>query len=158
MTEHVLVTGGAGFVGSHLVDALVARGHRVRVLDSLEQQVHGSHDQAPTYLNRKAELVRGSITDAAAVAGALDGIDIVFHQAALVGVGQSMYDIARYCRVNTGGAAVVLEEIVKRRRQIHKVVVSSSMSVYGEGAYRTRQGDLVSPRLRSRDQLERGEW
>ena len=158
MTEHVLVTGGAGFVGSHLVDALVARGHRVRVLDSLEQQVHGSHDQAPTYLNRKAELVRGSITDAAAVAGALDGIDIVFHQAALVGVGQSMYDIARYCRVNTGGAAVVLEEIVKRRRQIHKVVVASSMSVYGEGAYRTQQGEVRSPRLRSRVLLERGEW
>ena len=158
MSDHVLVTGGAGFVGSHLVDALVARGNRVRVFDSLEPQVHGLQDQAPTYLNRKAELVRGSITDAAAVAGALDGIDIVFHQAALVGVGQSMYDIARYCRVNTGGAAVVLEEIVKRRRQIHKVVVASSMSVYGEGAYRTRQGDLVSPRLRSRDQLERGEW
>jgi dTDP-L-rhamnose 4-epimerase len=120
--------------------------------------VHGPHNQVPPYLNRNAELVRGSVTDAAAVARALDGIDVVFHQAALVGVGQSMYDIARYCRVNTGGAAVVLEEIVKRRRQIHRVVVASSMSVYGEGAYRTRQGDLVSPRPRSRDQLERGEW
>jgi dTDP-L-rhamnose 4-epimerase len=158
MSHHVLVTGGAGFVGSHLVDALMARGHRVRVFDSLEPQVHGPHNQVPPYLNRNAELVRGSVTDAAAVARALDGIDVVFHQAALVGVGQSMYDIARYCRVNTGGAAVVLEEIVKRRRQIHKVVVASSMSVYGEGAYRTRQGDLVSPRPRSRDQLERGEW
>src|SRR5438477_12935167 len=157
MTEHVLVTGGAGFVGSHLVDALVARGHRVRVLDSLEQQVHGAHDQAPACFNQKAELVRGSVTDAAVVARALDGIDVVFHQAALVGGGQSMYDIARYGRVNTGGAAVVLEEIVKRRRQIHKVVVASSMSVYGEGAYRTRAGVLVTTRLRNSSQLERRE-
>src|SRR5438309_10076616 len=105
MTEHVLVTGGAGFVGSHLVDALVARGHRVRILDSLEPQGHGQHEQVPAYLNRNAELVRGSITDAAAVAGALDAIDVVIHEAARVGVGQSMYDIARYRRVNPRGSA-----------------------------------------------------
>ena len=93
MGEHVLVTGGAGFVGSHLVDALVAQGHRVRVFDSLEPQVHGPGGQAPGHLNPRAEFVRGSITDGAALARALDGIDGVFHQAALVGVGQSMYDI-----------------------------------------------------------------
>lgn len=158
MSEHVLVTGGAGFVGSHLVDALVAQGHRVRILDSLEPQVHGPGDQAPAYSNAQAEFVSGSITDGAAVARALEGIDVVLHHAALVGVGQSMYDIVRYCQVNTVGAAVLLEEVVKRRSRIRKVVVASSMSVYGEGAYRTAAGEARSPRLRGRDLLERGGW
>ena len=158
MTDHVLVTGGAGFVGSHLVDALLAAGHRVRVLDSLEAQVHGGNPQPPDYLNPQAELVRGSVLDADTVRRALEGIDVVFHQAALVGVGQSMYEIARYCQVNTGGAGVLLEEIVKRRGHIRKVVVASSMSIYGEGAYRTRKGEPRYPRLRPRDRLERGEW
>jgi dTDP-L-rhamnose 4-epimerase len=156
--EHVLVTGGAGFVGSHLVDALVSMGYRVRVFDSLESQVHGPGHQVPEYVNSQAELVRGSITDRHAVADALDDVDVVFHQAALVGVGQSMYDIARYCQVNTGGAGVVLEEVVKRRRRIRKVIVASSMSVYGEGAYQTPLGEVRYPRLRSREALERAEW
>ena len=158
MSEHVLVTGGVGFVGSHLVDALITRGYRVRVLDSLEAQVHGPQGDVPNYWNRQAELVRGSVTDPATVARACEGIDVVLHHAALVGVGQSMYNIARYCQVNTGGAAILLEEIVKRRARIRKVLVASSMSVYGEGAYRTEQGDTWAPRLRSRDQLARGDW
>ena len=158
MSEQVLVTGGAGFVGSHLVDALIARGNRVRVLDSLEPQVHGPQRDAPPYWNPRAELVRGSVTDAAVVARALEGVDVVLHEAALVGVGQSMYDIARYCQVNTGGAAILLEEIVRRRDRIRKVLVASSMSVYGEGAYRTPQGEMRAPRLRGRDRLERSEW
>src|SRR2546425_2821800 len=158
MGEQVLVTGGAGFVGSHLVDALVAQGYRVRVFDSLEPQVHGPGGRVPAHLNPHAELVRGSVTDAETVARALEGIDVVFHQAALVGVGQSMYDIVRYCQVNTLGAAILLEQVVQRRDRIRKVVVASSMSVYGEGAYRTPQGEVHAPRLRSRDLLERGEW
>ena len=158
MTAQVLVTGGAGFVGSHLVDALLAAGHRVRILDSLEAQVHGGDKQAPDYLNPEAELVRGSVLDIDTVRRALEGIDVVFHQAALVGVGQSMYDIARYCQVNTGGAGVLLQQIVNQRERIRKVIVASSMSIYGEGAYRTAVGDVRYPRLRSRDQLERGDW
>jgi len=156
--EHILVTGGAGFVGSHLVDALLVAGHRVRVFDSLEPQVHGADGEIPTYLNSRAELVQGSVTDAGAVARVLEGIDVVLHHAALVGVGQSMYDIARYCQVNTGGAGILLEEIVKRRSRIRKVVVASSMSVYGEGAYRTPSGEMRAPKVRGRDHLERGEW
>src|SRR5207247_3480919 len=144
--------------GADRVHALVPRGHRVGVLDSPEPQVHGRNAGAPAYLNPKAEFVRGSITDGTALARALEGIDVVFHQAALVGVGQSMYDIVRYCQVNTVGAAILLEQVVKRRDRIRKVVVASSMSVYGEGAYRTPQGEMRSPRLRSRDLLERGEW
>jgi dTDP-L-rhamnose 4-epimerase len=158
VAEHVLVTGGAGFVGSHLVDALIARGDRVRVLDTLEPQVHGRDGQLPAYWNARAELVRGSVTDPQTVAAALDGIDVVFHHAALVGVGQSMYDIVRYCQANTVGAAVLLEAIVKQRSRIRKVVVASSMSVYGEGAYRTPDGEIRAPRLRGRDRLERAEW
>jgi len=158
VSEHVLVTGGAGFVGSHLVDALITRGDHVRVLDSLEAQVHGPESNVPAYSNPRAELVRGSVTDPVTVARVLDGIDVVLHHAALVGVGQSMYSIARYCEVNTVGAAILLEEIVKRRARIRKVLVASSMSVYGEGAYRTQQGDTRTPRLRGRDQLARAEW
>jgi dTDP-L-rhamnose 4-epimerase len=153
-----LVTGGAGFVGSHLVDALITRGYRVRVLDSIEAQVHGPDADVPAYWNPRAELVRGSVTDPETVARVLDGIDVVLHHAALVGVGQSMYHIARYCQVNTVGGAILLEEIVKRRARIRKVLVASSMSVYGEGAYQTKQGDTRAPRLRGRDQLARGEW
>ncbi len=156
--EHVLVTGGAGFVGSHLVDALIARGDRVRVLDTLEPQVHGPDGQPPAYWNSRAELVRGSVTDPGVVARALEGIDVVLHEAALVGVGQSMYNMVRYCQVNTLGAAVLLEEVVKRRKQIRKMLVASSMSVYGEGAYRTAEGEMRAPRLRGRDRLERSEW
>lgn len=156
--EHVLVTGGAGFVGSHLVDAFIARGDRVRVLDTLEPQVHGPESGLPAYWNPRAELVRGSVTDSRIVERALDGIDVVLHQAALVGVGQSMYDIARYCQVNTGGAGVLLEAIVRHRSRLRKVLVASSMSVYGEGAYRTPEGELRAPRLRGRDRLERAEW
>lgn len=158
MSQHVLVTGGAGFVGSHLVDALLAAGHRVRVLDSLDPQVHAPAGDAPAYLDPRAVLLRGSVTDAETVARALDGIEVVFHLAAAVGVGQSMYDIVHYCHANTVGAAVVLQEIVRRRDRIRKIVVASSMSVYGEGAYRTSSGEARAPRLRGRDRLEQGDW
>ncbi|MGH7529234.1 MAG: NAD-dependent epimerase/dehydratase family protein [Gemmatimonadales bacterium] len=158
MPEHVLVTGGAGFIGSHLVDALLGEGHRVRIFDSLEPQVHGDGGRQPVYLNSAAELVRGSVLDRQAVAAALDAIDVVYHQAALVGIGQSMYDMARYCEANTVGTAILLEEIVRRRDRVSKVIVASSMSVYGEGAYRTANGELRSPRLRPRERLERAEW
>ncbi len=152
----VLVTGGAGFVGSHLVDALIAAGHRVRVLDNLDPQVHGEGATRPAYLHPEAELQRGDVRDRAAVARALEGIEVVFHQAAAVGVGQSMYRMEHYVSVNSVGAAVMLEEIVARRDRIQKMIVASSMSIYGEGAYRTPEGDLVFPDLRAeRDLAER---
>ena len=155
---NILVTGGAGFIGSHLVDALVGRGHRVRVLDALVPQVHGDA-AAPQYLNPEAEFVRGDVCDADAVERALDGIDAVYHEAAEVGVGQSMYEITRYVRANDLGTAVLLEALVKRRPQVRKLVVASSMSIYGEGAYACDDcGAPAHPKLRPTSQLLERRW
>jgi dTDP-L-rhamnose 4-epimerase len=154
----VLVTGGAGFIGSHLVDALLARGDSVRVLDSLDPQVHGKERRPPEWLDPRAELQVGAVEDRAAVARALDGVDAVCHLAAAVGVGQSMYEIERYVAANSLGAAVLLEEIVRRKERLRRVVVASSMSIYGEGAYRTAGGTPVHPDLRADEPLSRREW
>ncbi len=154
----ILVTGGAGFIGSHLVDALLAEGHAVRVLDCLDAQVHGPERRWPAWLAPEAERVQGDVRDRAAVARALEGIDVVYHQAAAVGVGQSMYEIERYVSQNAIGAAVVLEEVVARRDRIQRLVVASSMSIYGEGAYVDADGRPAFPRLRSDAQLERRDW
>jgi dTDP-L-rhamnose 4-epimerase len=154
--ENILVTGGAGFIGSHLVDALVERGHRVKILDALVEQVHGA--TGPQYLNPQAEFLQGDVCDADLVSRALEGVDVVYHEAAEVGVGQSMYEIARYVRANDLGTAVLLDEIVKRRPQIKKLVVASSMSIYGEGAYACDQCGPVQPRLRELSQLLDRDW
>jgi dTDP-L-rhamnose 4-epimerase len=154
---NVLVTGGAGFIGSHLVDALVERGHRVRVLDALVSQVHGEN-AAPAYLNSEAEFIQADVCDRKAIDAALDGIDVVFHEAAEVGVGQSMYEIARYVRANDLGTAVLLEAILERRPQIRKLVVASSMSIYGEGAYSCENCGVVAPQLRPVGQLLNRDW
>jgi len=160
MSERILVTGGAGFVGSHLVDALVERGCFVRILDNLDPQVHGADRRPPPYLNPKAEFVRGDVLDADVLWRCLKDVTVVFHQAARVGVAQSMYEITGYTRVNILGTALLLEMLVGRRRdhRVRKILVASSMSVYGEGAYRTAKGEAISPALRSDAQMERGVW
>src|SRR4051794_29893721 len=131
LSEHVLITGGAGFIGSHLADRLLASGHRVRALDNLTVQVHGG--ERPAYLADEVELVVGDVRDADAVSRALDGVDAVVHLAARVGVGQSMYEIADYVGENSAGTAVLLQALAER--PVRKLVVASSMSIYGEGAY-----------------------
>jgi dTDP-L-rhamnose 4-epimerase len=156
MTGHILVTGGAGFIGSHLTDALLAAGHRVRVLDSLHPQVHGPDRRRPSYLARDAELIVGDVRSPETVQRALRGVSAVYHFAARVGVGQSMYEMADYCSVNTAGTAVVLEAMVKER--VPRLVVASSMSVYGEGVYADPQGRRVDGGIRSLQQLRRGDW
>jgi dTDP-L-rhamnose 4-epimerase len=153
---HLLVTGGAGFVGSHLVDALVAGGHRVRVLDALLPQVHAAG--WPCHLHPLAELVRGDVGDREALSYALDGVEAVFHLAAEVGVGQSMYEMGRYVQGNSLGTATLLEALVERRRQIRKLIVASSNTVYGEGAYRCPACGAATPRLRPVAQLLERRW
>ena len=154
---NVLVTGGAVFIGSHLVDELVDQGHRVRVLDMLVSQVHGENAE-PKHVNPAAEFVRGDVCDRAAVDAALEGIDVVFHEAAEVGVGQSMYEIERYVRANDLGTAVVLEAVLARRPQVRKLVVASSMSIYGEGAYSCASCGPIAPQLRPTEQLRDRRW
>src|SRR5438132_928492 len=121
MKDRILVTGGAGFIGSHLVDELVRRGYRVRVLDYLDAQVHGLKAKWPPYRNYDAEYIRGDVRDPAVVKRSLRGIDVLYHEAAVVGVGQSMYQVEKYVSVNTLGAAVVLEAVLQKRSSIRKM-------------------------------------
>jgi dTDP-L-rhamnose 4-epimerase len=152
----ILITGGAGFIGSHLADELLSRGHRVRALDVLVPQVHGPDGVRPAYLNQDVELIHGDVRDEAAVARALVGVDAVYHLASAVGVGQSMYEIEHYTSTNNMGTAVLLQALT--RSPVQRLVVASSMSLYGEGLYRTASGTLVADVERSEAQLRRGEW
>jgi dTDP-L-rhamnose 4-epimerase len=154
--QKVLITGGAGFIGSHLADELLAHGYRVRVLDSLDPQVHGEGRRRPEYLAREVELIVGDVNDRDRVDEALRGVDAVYHFAAAVGVGQSMYEVAHYTRVNNLGTAVLLEALA--RNPVERLIVASSMSLYGEGLYRSASG---GPRLvgeRTLEQLKAGQW
>ena len=155
LSELVVITGGAGFIGSHVADELLARGLRVRALDSLVRQVH-SEPRRPAYLDADVELVEGDVRDGNAVRRALDGGEAVVHLAARVGVGQSMYEPAEYTAANSLGTAVLLEALAER--PVRKLVVASSMSIYGEGLYRGAAGAEVEPPGRMRAQLERREW
>src|SRR5213080_2012217 len=155
----VLITGGAGFIGSHLADRLLAEGHEVRALDNLDRQVHPAGER-PDYLDGDVELQIGDVRDRDAVRRAVDGVDAVVHFAAAVGVGQSMYEIERYTSINAIGAAVLLEEVLERRDEIRKLLVASSMSIYGEGQYRNpRTGESgIAPGLRPEIQLAARQW
>lgn len=156
MSTHVLVTGGAGFIGSHVADELLARGHRVRVLDCLDPQVHGPERARPSHLHPEVELLVGDVRDRAAVERALRGVDGVIHLAAAVGVGQSMYAVEHYVSCNAVGTAVLMEALADT--PVGRLVVASSMSLYGEGLYRDHDGARVSNARRRRDWLEAGRW
>jgi dTDP-L-rhamnose 4-epimerase len=153
--RHVLVTGGAGFIGSHLADELLAHGYAVRALDNLVEQVHARNGR-PGYLGDEVELLVGDARDRDLLEDALEGVDAVVHLAARVGVGQSMYEIAEYCSANTSATGVLLETLLDH--PVQKLVVASSMSVYGEGLYADASGTPVVVPERTREQLRRGEW
>jgi dTDP-L-rhamnose 4-epimerase len=157
MLKRILITGGAGFIGSHLADELFAHGYSVRVLDNLCPQVHGPHASRPGYLDARAELVVGDVRDRARVERSLEGVDAVVHLAAMVGVGQSMYQIREYLDVNSVGTAVLLEALVKR--PVAKLVVASSMSIYGEGSYESERGGARRDDVeRSLERIKDGLW
>jgi dTDP-L-rhamnose 4-epimerase len=152
----VLVTGGAGFIGSHLVDRLVGDGYAVRVLDALLPQVHPAG--RPSYWNSAAEFHHGDVRDETTVRAALRDVDIVAHFAAAVGVGQSMYEVVHYSSVNVIGTATLLEAIVKQPSRPRRLLVASSMSIYGEGFYACSSCGPQSPGPRPANQLERHDW
>lgn len=154
--DHVLITGGAGFIGSHVADRLLERGIKVRALDSLLPQVHGHEAERPRYLSRDVELIVGDVRDRGALSKALRGVDAVIHLAAAVGVGQSMYRVEDYVSTNAIGTSVLLEELA--RAPVGKLVVASSMSVYGEGLYRDERGRLIHDASRTLTQLKEGRW
>lgn len=156
MSKNILITGGAGFIGSHLSDELLKKGYRVKVLDSLIEQVHGKEQNRPEYLHPEVELIKGDVRDPDMVAKALKNTDAVYHFAARVGVGQSMYEIQEYTDVNNIGTAVLMEALIKN--PVEKLVVASSMSIYGEGLYKTAGGEIYHNGERSLQQLKKGEW
>ncbi|MBP7055785.1 MAG: SDR family NAD(P)-dependent oxidoreductase [Candidatus Omnitrophica bacterium] len=154
--ERVLVTGGAGFIGSHLVDELVRKGHKVRVLDIFEPQVH--QGKRPSYLNKEAEYIKGDVRKSSDLKKVLNKIDVVFHLAAQVGVGQSMYEVERYIDHNTRGTAVLMDHIIRNRGNVRKVVVASSMSIYGEGSYDCPRCGSAEPIARTDEDLKKKRW
>ncbi len=157
-SKKILVTGGAGFIGSHLVDALIEKGNQVRVYDNLNPQVHGKQATKPQYLHPEAEFIFGDICDRSNLKKALEGIEVVFHEAAEVGVGQSMYSIDPYVKTNVHGTAVLWDLLVNEKNRVEKVLVASSMSLYGEGRYLCPEHGEISPQPRPESQLASGEW
>lgn len=156
MRGKVLITGGAGFIGSHVADELLLHGYDVRVLDNLNVQVHRGLTSRPEYLDPDVELIVGDVRDRAMVKAALEGADAVIHLAAAVGVGQSMYEIEHYTSVNNVGTAVLLE--VLNENPVERIVVASSMSIYGEGLCCGPDGVPVEPEDRTLEQLRAGRW
>lgn len=156
--KKALVTGGAGFIGSHTVDFLVERGYQVRVYDNLTPQVHGEAAKKPGYLHPGAEFIKGDVRDRESLKKAIQGTDVVIHDAAEVGVGQSMYAIEQYVSSNVHGTAVLWDILVNEKHKVEKVLVASSMSLYGEGRYRCAEHGSISPSPRPDEQLKESRW
>lgn len=155
MKRNILVTGGAGFIGSFIVDGLLEKGHNVRVLDSLDRQVHEG-GRKPAYLSQKAEFLKGDIRNRADVVKAIEGVDVIFHEAAAVGVGQSMYEIERYVDTNMRGTATLLDVLANEEHNVKKVLIAASMSSYGEGGYSCAKCGQVAPELRTAEGCRKG--
>ncbi len=153
---NVLVTGGCGFIGSHLVDRLVELGFNVKVYDNLEPQVHLG--KKPVYLNKEAEYIFGDLRDKEKLKKVLKKVEIIFHLASQVGVGQSMYEIYKYVDHNCLGTAVLLETVVNTKNKVKKIIVASSMSIYGEGAYKCKNCGVVYPKFRCKEDLKNKIW
>ncbi len=156
--QKVLITGGAGFIGSHTVDALLEKGYEVTVYDNLCPQVHGPDAEKPAHLSPDAEFVLGDVCDRDLLKKTIAGKDVVIHDAAEVGVGQSMYEVERYIKTNVLGTAVLWDILVNEKHTINRVLVASSMSLYGEGLYLCPDHGPFVPFSRLHEQLEKGQW
>ena len=154
--KRILIAGGAGFIGAHVSNELLAHGYTVRAIDSLVPQVHGDSAVRPKYLNPEVELFRGDIRDRSLLTKSLEGVDGVINLVALVGVGQSMYQIDEYTSVNNGGTAALMQCL--STQPVETVVVASSMSVYGEGLYSDSNGQHQVVPYRSLEQLKSANW
>lgn len=153
----ILVTGGAGFIASFIVDELVSRGHQVRIFDNLTSQVHPGN-QPPDYLNPDVEFMHGDVRDRDNLRDALNDIEIIFHKASAVGVAQSQYEIKHYVDVNIGGTANLLDILANEDHKVRKLIVAASMSSYGEGCYQNTRGEIVRPPLRTPEQMTKKDW
>jgi dTDP-L-rhamnose 4-epimerase len=156
--SRILVTGGAGFIGSHLVDALLQEGHEVLVYDNLTPEVHGEDAKRPSYLNERATFLQADIRERASFAQALSWAEVVFHQAAALGVARSMKEPTRFVEGNTLATAYLCEFVANQRHQIQKIIVASSMSNYGEGRYVCVDHGAQAPPPRDKKQLEQKRW
>ncbi len=156
MKHKILVTGGAGFIGSYIVDELIKEGHDVRIFDWIDPQVHGN--RMPEYVNRQAEFMRGDVRRPEELWRAMKDVDVIFHEAASVGVGQSMYQISHYMNVNVMGTSHLLNLLVDKEHSVKKLLVAGSMSSYGEGSYKCRKCGVVYPELRTEAQMAKGQW
>jgi dTDP-L-rhamnose 4-epimerase len=154
--EKILITGGAGFIGSHIADLLIENGYEIRIFDNLEERVHKK--TMPSYLNAQAEFIEGDIRNYDAIQKAMEKVDVVLHYAAAVGVGISMYDIINFTSTNSLGTANLLDIVVKNQDKIRMLIVASSASVYGEFAYVCKEHGTVYPGMRTIKQMERKQW
>lgn len=159
MFENVLVTGGAGFIGSHTIDLLVKKGYKVTVIDNLEPQVHGNLKDPPDYYNENASFVLGNILDRESLAKLISKANAIIHLSALVRVNQSMYQIERYINSNTKGTATLLDILANEEHMVKKLIVASSISVYGEGKYYCEKCEkVVFPEVRKKEFLQKELW
>lgn len=157
MAKKILVTGGAGFIGSHLIDALIAKGHKVIAFDNLEPQVHPKR-KLPQYFNKKAEFIKGDVRNKTVLLKVVNSVDVIFHLAAAVGIGQSMYQVKKYIDVNIGGIANILDVLVNSRHPVKKLIIPGSATSYGECAYKCPKCGAIYPSLRTAEQIKRGRW
>jgi len=158
MTKKILVIGGAGFIGSHLIDELLKQNHEIVVYDNLDPQVHGNISKPPNYLAKDVDFILADVLDKKKLTKTIEDIDVIYHLAAKVGVGQSMYQIDDYVDVNTLGTARLLNILVNEPNDVEKLIIASSMATYGEGGYICEKCGKVNPELRGIKQLKDVIW
>jgi dTDP-L-rhamnose 4-epimerase len=160
--KNILITGGAGFIGSNLTLALIKKGYVITILDNLSPQIHGVDAENNSFLflsiKNKVKFINGSVTDKVALMLAIEGNDIIVHLAAETGTGQSMYEIEKYVNVNIGGTALMLDVLANNPNSIKKIVVASSRSIYGEGKYNSKEKGIVYPTHRTSSIMDEGDF